>query len=109
MWVCGRHGTLMHGNHVDGFRKVLEPDRNRSYVGVVAYEDQLFLATETGVYVYGSDAVRRLQTGLVPEHSDGHLLQVADGLLWSIGYADIVRFDGARWERLVFPGNPPIR
>jgi hypothetical protein len=109
VWACGRHGTLLHGNHIDGFRKVLQPDRDRSYVSVTVYDDQVFLATETGLYIYDDGAVRRIQTGLVPDYKDGHILRVADGLLWSIGYADIVHFDGTNWERVPFPRNPPIR
>ncbi|MQB41786.1 hypothetical protein [Rhizobium sp. ICMP 5592] len=109
VWACGRQGTLLHGNHIDGFRKLLEPDRARTYVSVAVYDGQVFLATEIGLYIYDGGSVRRIQTGLVPDYRDGHILQVADGLLWSIGYADIVHFDGANWGRVPFPGNPPIR
>ena len=109
VWACGRNGTLLHGNRVDGFKDVSELGDSRAYVSVVSYDGRIFLATETGLYTHANGSARRVRTGLVPEHDDGHILQVVDGVLWSIGYTDIVRFDGTSWERLPFPGNPPIR
>lgn len=109
IWACGRRGTVLHGNRVDGFKDVSEIDDTRSYVDIASYDGQIFLATETGLYLHANGKAQRIRTGLDPDHSDGHILQVVDGMLWSIGYADIVRFDGTRWERIAFPGNPPIR
>lgn len=109
VWACGRNGTLLHGNHMDGFKDVSEQDDVRSYVDVVSYGGEIFLASETGLYVHADGVTRRVRTGLDPEYADGHALKVVDGVLWSIGYADIARFDGTDWERIAFPGNPPIR
>ena len=109
IWACGRGGTLLHGNRVDGFKDVSELDDTRSYVGVINYDDQIFLATETGLYIHANGTTRRVRTGLDPEYEDGHILRVVDGVLWSVGYADIARFDGTTWERIPFPGNPLIR
>jgi hypothetical protein len=109
IWACGRRGTVLHGNRIDGFKDVSELDDTRSYVDITSYDGQIFLATERGLYVHDNGTTRRVQTGLDPDHADGHVLQVVDGVLWSIGYADIVRFDGTAWERIPFPGNPPIR
>ncbi|UVH56359.1 hypothetical protein NWF24_26465 [Variovorax paradoxus] len=109
IWACGRRGTVLHGNRIDGFKDVSELDDTRSYVDITSYDGQIFLATERGLYVHDNGTTRRVQTGLDPDHADGHVLQVVDGVLWSIGYADIVRFDGSRWERIAFPGNPSIR
>lgn len=106
VWTCGRHGTLMHGNYIDGFKHMLEADRNRRYVSVISYAGQIFLATETGLFFYENGSAHSLRTGLTPEFNDGHIFQVVDGVLWAIGYEDIVRFDGRNWERIPFPGNP---
>ncbi len=108
LWACGRRGTLLHGNHIDGFRNLLEPERSRHYLSVTMYDDQLFLATNVGLYTYADGSVSPVRTGLVPEYRDGHILQVVDGVLWAIGYEDIARFDGKVWERIPFPGNLPI-
>lgn len=64
VWACGRHGILLHGNYIDGFKRMLEPDRSRHYVSVVSYNRQIFLATETGLFSYENGAVHRLMTGL---------------------------------------------
>lgn len=109
IWACGRGGTVLHGNHVDGFKDVSEIDDTRSYVDIACYDGQVFLATETGLYLHANGKTRPIRTGLDPDHTDGHILRVANGMLWSIGYVDILRFDGTSWERIEFPGNPPIR
>nr|WP_298097921.1 hypothetical protein [uncultured Shinella sp.] len=108
IWACGRHGTLLHGNSSDGFKSLLAPVRGRQYLSVALYGGQVFLATNLGLYVYAGGSVSPVRTGLVPEHRDGHILEVIDGVLWSIGYEDVLRFDGIVWERIAFPGNPPI-
>ncbi|MHC5307426.1 contractile injection system protein, VgrG/Pvc8 family, partial [Bartonella sp. LJL80] len=32
-----------------------------------------------------------------------------DDDLWIVGMKDILHFNGSAWERIDFPGNPPIR
>lgn len=108
VWACGRRGTLLHGNCTDGFKSLLEPNQSRTYLSVTIYNGQVFLATNLGLYTYAGGSVSPVKTGLAPEYKDGHILQVVDGVLWAVGYEDIVRFDGRQWERITFPGNPPL-
>lgn len=108
VWACGHGGALLHGSHAGGFTDVSALDDTRNYSDVAIYGGKVYLATAEGLFVREGDAVEPVDTGLVPAYADGHVLQAVDGVLWSIGYRDIARFDGTSWERIVFPGNPPI-
>jgi len=108
VWVCGKDGTLLRGNRRTGFIDVSGTEDVRDYSDVKVYAGKVYLAAPEGLFVRENDAIEPVVTGLVPEYRDGHVLQVVDGVLWSIGYADIARYDGRAWERIAFPGNPPI-
>lgn len=108
IWACGKNGTLLRGNHEAGFLDVSGTDDVGNYTDATIFGGKLYLATPEGLFVRENDITNPVVTGLVPEYRDGHVLQVADGVLWSIGYADIARYDGSVWERIQFPGNPPI-
>lgn len=108
VWACGYGGVLLRGNYASGFTDVSALDDTRNYSAVAVHDGMIYLAAAEGLFVHEGDAVRPVDTGLEPACNDGHVLQAVDGVLWSIGYRDIARFDGSRWERIAFPGNPPI-
>ncbi|MGJ7536150.1 MULTISPECIES: hypothetical protein [unclassified Variovorax] len=108
IWICGHNGVLLHGNQSTGFADVSQLDDSRNYSDVKIYGGRVYLATPEGLFAHENGIIEPVVTGLVPEYRDGHVLQVVDGVLWSIGYADIARYDGTVWERIPFPGNPPI-
>ncbi|WP_342364346.1 hypothetical protein [Terrarubrum flagellatum] len=109
IWICGRAGLLLRGNHIDGFRQVAAGDSREAFLSMAKYEGRLYLAAETGLHMLEGDRIVRARTTLTPDLRDAHWIDVTDGVLWSIGYEDIARFDGEQWERLDLPGNPPIR
>ncbi|UVH56358.1 hypothetical protein NWF24_26460 [Variovorax paradoxus] len=109
VWVCGKNGTLLLGNQANGFSDLSSIAGSRSYSDVKVYKGRVYLAASDGLYVREKSMIEPVRTGLVPESRGCHVLQVVDDVLWSIGYADIARFDGTVWERIPFPGNPPIR
>ena len=109
IYLAGKRGTILRGNHVDGFTEVAAGESNETFLSMAMFEDRLHLATATGVYFVDRDRLVKVKTTLTPDLVDGHVLDVVDGVLWSIGYEDIARFDGESWERLDLPGNPPIR
>jgi hypothetical protein len=71
------------------------------------FEGRLYLAGALGLWVLDGDRVEKVRTSLRPELSGRHVLDAVDGTLWFIGYRDIARFDGRRWERLLLPANTP--
>lgn len=109
--LVGHNGTLLRGNAVEGFRDLSSVDDNQNFTGVEWFENRLYLASNTGLFIY-DDASRRIQpyrTTLKPELQDTHQLEVRDGVLWSFGFKDLAHFDGKVWTRVHHPDNPPIR
>lgn len=113
IWVCGNHGTLLCGNHRDGFRQVPGANTDQLLQSVTQYEDDLYLGAGAGhpigIMRYDGRRLERVYTELEPEVTDSHTVTASNGVLWSVGIKDIVCFDGKAWERIDFPGNTPIR
>jgi hypothetical protein len=115
IWIGGSRGTLLRGNHVDGFRQVPGIDGNQNFSSLARHEGRMYLASnaggwDVGPYVYDDGRLERVVTGLEPENTwDAHTVCAGNGDLWFVGLKDILYHDGHRWERIDFPGNTPIR
>lgn len=68
-------------------------------------------AGDLGLFVYAEtqQCLQPVQTGLSPELADTHVVEPQGGVLWSVESKDIACFDGERWTRLGYPGNPAVR
>ncbi len=110
IWIAGGEGTLLRGNAVDGFNNV-SPVRELLFTDLVRHEGQLYLSSGLGIYAFDEKKrhMKRVKTGLTPEHEDTHSLGSRDGVLWSIGDKDIVRLKDGKWARIDHGDNPPIR
>jgi hypothetical protein len=109
IWICGSRGTLFRGNHADGFSEVAPDSSDETFLSMARFEGRLYLAAASGLYVFDGGCISKVRTSREPDLIDGHVVDAVDGVLWSVGYRDIARFDGQRWERFDLPGNPPIR
>ncbi|NHZ94803.1 hypothetical protein [Massilia sp. CCM 8734] len=109
VWVCGYHGTLLHGNWKEGFAAVGAGDADEIFSSVAVFGDTVYLASESGLFTFNGEHIERLRTGLVPDIADANVLDVHDGVLWSFGFKDLACFDGTTWTRVAFPDNPPLR
>ena len=107
LWICGDGGTLLRGNHHDGFTAVAAGDTRESFLSMAIFQERLYLASASGLWVLDGDRIEKVQTSLCPDLSNGHVLDAVDGALWFIGYRDIARFDGQRWERLLLTATTP--
>jgi hypothetical protein len=107
LWICGDGGTLLRGNHRDGFTAVAAGDTRESFLSMAIFQERLHLASASGLWVLDGDRIEKVRTSLCPELSNGHVLDALDGTLWFIGYRDIARFDGHRWERLLLTASTP--
>jgi hypothetical protein len=108
VWICGKNGTLLHGNAENGFKAVPTPDIHDTFLSVALYAGKVWVSTSVSLYVYDGEAVNEVDTGLFPPLRSANRLQAVDGVLWSFGYDDIVRFDGTRWERFICPAVKPF-
>ncbi|GAC1610520.1 MAG: hypothetical protein NVS3B3_19570 [Aquirhabdus sp.] len=107
IWICGNNGAVLKGNAKDGFKDISGVDDNENFWSVAKFNEKIYLATTTKLYVYDEGQITQVISGLIPELETFHL-DAADGTLWSFGTKDIARFDGTKWERIHHPDNPPI-
>ena len=108
IWIAGDNGTLLRGNHKDGFKDMSSVDDNQRFGSIVRFQDKLYLASNMGLFMYDGTSIQEVRTGLVPDIQDANVVDAMDGVLWSVGTKDIVRFDGEKWERIHHPDNPRI-
>jgi len=110
VYIIGANGTLLRGNHRDGFKNLSSVEDNQRFTGIEIFNGALFLASNLGMFTYDPVAQKILpyKTNLTPDLVDCHVLEARDGIMWSIGFKDLARFDGAQWERIHHPNNPPI-
>ncbi len=114
IWICGSKGTLLCGNHKDGFQD-LSPGGDLSFNSMTLFQGKLWITANggfggpTGLFTYHNGRLDRVTTGLTPDIDDIHTVTSADGVLWTLGFRDILCFDGKIWTRIDYPGNPPVR
>ena len=110
IYIVGANGTLLKGNHRDGFKNLSAIEDNQRFTGIEIFNNVFYLASNLGLFNYdpGTRKILPCKTNLTPELKDCHVLEAKDGVLWSIGFKDLARFDGHRWERIRHPNNPPI-
>ena len=114
VWVCGSEGTLLRGNHRDGFDD-LSVGGELSFGSMAMFGGQLYLAANggfggaTGLFTVKDGQAVPVKTDLVPEIEVVTRVDAADGVLWAMNGKEIYCFDGHGWERILYPGNKPPR
>lgn len=114
VWVCGSQGTLVRGNHRDGFRDV-SPGGMLTFNSMTLFGGKLWLSANSGfggiqgVFTFDGTRLEQVSCGLTPDLEDVHSVDAAAGLLWVVGVRDILCFDGKVWTRIDHPDNPPVR
>jgi len=110
VWVCGARGTILRGNHRDGFDDLTTPGSRQLFHAMTVHDGVLYLGSNFGLFQYDPQRgrVARVRTGLEVEPSYVSTLGQADGVLWGVGPKDIVYFDRRTWTRVQHPDNPKI-
>jgi hypothetical protein len=108
VWVAGIDGALLVGNHRDGFESLSPQQSAHLFHDVIVHEGAVYLGSSFGLFRYDAERRRavRVRTGLPSEPSYIASLDAADGVLWAVGPADILRFDGKTWARIAHPDLP---
>ncbi|ACM39786.1 MULTISPECIES: hypothetical protein [Rhizobium/Agrobacterium group] len=115
VWVAGRDGNFLVGNHKTGFRDLdalRGIDGWPSFNGMTMFNGRLYLssyADPRGLFVFDGHHVEQVRSGLTPDIDDVSAVEAIDGVLWVMGRKDLLRYDGTHWERIDFPGNDPLR
>ena len=98
VWVVGQMGIVLRGRF-DRFEIVEQPEPLTDLWSVAVYQGTTRAA--------GFVALLKLVDGLLAPDSDAmalaesfYDLQVVDGVLWSFGMKDVLKFDGKNWTRI---------
>lgn len=86
----GEWGSINHDGTVDDLWALQE------------FQGEIYFSSARAIYKLRKDTLTEIQTGLGPQTTYGSL-HAHDGVLWSVGRADLAEFDGERWVRI----NPP--
>jgi hypothetical protein len=103
VYACGENGVVLKGN-ARRWEIVPNDALDAELWGVEVFNDEIYVAGFGGLGKIEADAVIQVDPGL-GRHIDGYRLRQKDGLLWSIGTDDILRFDGTTWTELICPDN----
>ncbi|ACM39785.1 MULTISPECIES: hypothetical protein [Rhizobium/Agrobacterium group] len=115
VWVAGRDGNFLIGNHKTGFRDLdalRGIDGWPSFNGMTMFNERLYLSSYVdprGLFVFDGHHVEQVRSGLTPDIDDVSAVEAVDGVLWVMGRKDLLRYDGTHWERIDFPGNDLLR
>lgn len=104
VWVCGREGTVLHGNLIEGFAQVADGMDHRLYTSIQAFEGDIWLASDTGpsgIFKLARYA-ERPERVLGPPR-DAFVLTQAEGVMWAIGSKSVARLTADGWRPVKHP------
>lgn len=102
VYACGNDGLLLMGNRDQW--DVIDTERTMNFWDMALYNGHLYLSHVHGLLRYDGQNFFDIDTGIDPPPG-AHKLDARDGLLYSFGVDDILKFDGNQWERLICPHN----
>ena len=117
VWICGTKGLVLKGNARDGFQKIIADPDGKQFTSIHTFKGKVYLADYEKLYTLEpNEETGRLEArpiipmfGLTSNLQDAHMLDSADGMLWSFGTKDLAfTEDGQRWTRVEHPDNPKI-
>jgi hypothetical protein len=114
VWVSGGGGTVNHGNYQNGFEDY-SLGSDFFFSAITRFGGLIYLCSSgefggpVGLFTYDGHRLEQVSCGLTPDIHDIHTVTAADGILWAVGYRDILCFDGKTWQRIDHPDNPPVR
>jgi len=97
VYICGQNGTLIRGRH-DTWEVVDLDPLKKDFWDIHWFNDRLYLATMTGLFTLGSSGPEPVDFG-AEAPSTCYRLTDAQGVLFSVGSADVFSFDGSIWKR----------
>lgn len=107
VWAYGRNGTILYGNHMDGFKDVSHPYDNHGLNGMGLFQGTMYLtsyAAGSGLYML-DDNGRQVEVPGVPYNKSCTGLSITENALWTADDYAVLRFDGKKWDRIEHPQN----
>jgi hypothetical protein len=99
VYICGINGTLIKGRKNE-WQIIGDQEFKNDLWDLHWFNDRLYAVTMYGIYELVDNELKPMNTGdEIP--STCYRLTSAEGVMWSIGTRDILRFDGKEWERIL--------
>lgn len=96
--ACGGAGTILMGSRGD-WGPVVQDLTDRTFWGLEYFNGRFYLADGKAIYTLDGTTLSPVDLGL-PDPVSPVRLHAGDGVLWSVGESDMLRFDGRNWERV---------
>jgi hypothetical protein len=103
VYVCGNRGSLFRGNR-GHWEFIGDPDFTENFWGMAVFEGQLYLTHNLGLVKHDGSELIPIDVDIARKLTC-HRLHGADGVLWSFGEKELLRFDGTSWGEVVCPEN----
>ncbi|AYB30144.1 WD40/YVTN/BNR-like repeat-containing protein [Chryseolinea soli] len=103
VWICGNDGVVLHGrfNH---WERLSDPAFVDNWYSIEEFNGQIYLAGNNVLARIVNGSIQRVDPGLGKPFTV-HRLHAKDGMLWAIGSANILTFDGKTWSEVIHPDN----
>ena len=98
VYACGQAGLLVRGRG-QTWEVVEQDDTQEDIWDLEWFGDTLYVSTTRFLYTLDGTSLRLVEFEEETPETCYHL-STADGVLWSIGFKDIVAFDGSSWTRI---------
>jgi hypothetical protein len=104
VYVAGKGGVLYKGNK-DGWQFIGDPGVTSDFWSVREFNGNVYISDATDALLK-HDGVDLSKVNMGIEYLvNTNKLDCKDGVLWSFGIDDLVKFDGARWQYITCPEN----
>ena len=84
------------------YRDISSVSDQNAYIGNTI-RGSIYLASSAGIHRYDGKETAAWVQDWRSRRAVAKFLTVVDDVLWSIGFNDVVSFDGEKWKRLAIP------
>lgn len=100
VYACGQVGTLLRGRS-STWEIISHGATNEDFWGMEWFNGRLYLATTHLLYELDGDELRLIDFGDVAPPATCYHLSAADGIMWSTGAKDVMKYDGKEWSVVI--------
>lgn len=93
-WIVGSQGTLVTGNHMNGFAVITRKELNTDFNAITEFNGNLYIAATDGIYRITDTTIEKEPIPLLNVSS----IESIEGVLWALSETALMRFDGHVWE-----------
>ena len=98
-YIVGRNSTFIKGRN-DSWEIIDTEGIIDDFWDVHWFNDKVYISSMSRLYEFDGNIFRPVDVG-VDRPSTCHKLTSSEGIMWSVGTKDFIKFDGLKWERIV--------